>query len=267
MSAFNRILNRTLRLTTMSLCAALASPAAWAEKLILVNDSSPYCPFTRCENGKNGYVIDVAMAIFQAEGYSVEVMDVPWNRAIAMMNDGSADGILGIAKTSAPKLIYPKAEVAQYGISSFSLTSNSWSFNGIASLNQIRLGLVENYAYGELDPNLKNYLAKKNENIQWVSSFSPLLKIFRMIDYGEIDATLEETHVGKYILQNSGKISNYKISDRINKSPLLGYIAFTHRHPNSQHLAEVFDAGMAKLRKSGQLKIILAAYGMTDWQK
>jgi len=267
MTAFNRILNRTMFLTAMSLCATLAPPAASAEKLILVNDSSPYCPFTRCENGKNGYVIDVAMAIYQAQGYSVEIMDVPWNRAIAMMNDGSADGILGIVRASAPKMIYPKSEVAQYGISSFSLMSNSWRFDGIASLNHVRLGLVENYAYGELDPDLKTYLAKKNENIQWVSGFSPLLKIFRMIDYGEIDATLEETHVGKYVLQNSEKISNYTISDRINKSPLFGYIAFTHRHPNSQHLADVFDAGLAKLRKSGQLNTILAAYGLTDWQK
>jgi len=38
------------------------------------------------------------------------------------------------------------------------------------------------------------------------------------------------------------------------------------KHPQAKRLAELIDEGIARLRKSGELKTVMGRYGLTDWQ-
>lgn len=44
-------------------------------------------------------------------------------------------------------------------------------------------------------------------------------------------------------------------------------IAFSPALPQSEKYAEILSAGIAELRKSGELKQILSKYGLEDWKK
>jgi polar amino acid transport system substrate-binding protein len=240
---------------------------AHAEEIVFANDLSPYCPFTRCDQNKNGYVIDVVNAIYRAEGYSVVIKNVPWNRAVAMVNDGSANGILNIVKKSAPQLVYPRTEVAEFNPSVFALNANPWRYEGVDSLKSVRLGLIQNYGYAEGNPALANYLASNSANVDWLATDESLLHIFMMIEVGHIDATIDDLAVGNYVLRKSGKKNLFKVVGHLEQGAVPAYVAFSLKDKRSQHLAEIFDEGMEKLRKSGKLKSILADYGLSDWKE
>jgi polar amino acid transport system substrate-binding protein len=237
-----------------------------AEDIVFVNDSAPYCPYTICDKGKDGYVLDVVNAIYKRHGYTVTIKNVPWNRALAIINAGQANGILGVTKNTSPKLIYPRTEIAQYVPAVFSLAANPWKYEGVDSLKKIHLGLVENYGNGEGNPELERYLAGKPENVTYIVADNAIAHLFLMIEAGHIDALIEDQSVATYILQNSGKATLFKHA-RVQRKIVFGYVGFSDNDQKSRHLADLFDEGMADLRRTGELKSILAAYGLTDWQK
>jgi len=43
------------------------------------------------------------------------------------------------------------------------------------------------------------------------------------------------------------------------------FMALSPLNPKSRQYADLFSAGMRKIHKSGQLKKILAAYGVPEW--
>ena len=147
---------------------------AQAEDILFVNDSATYCPYTLCDDAKNGFVLDIVNAIFKSARYNVKIINVPWNWAILMVNTGHANGILGIVKGSSPKLVCPKTEVASYVPAVFSLKANPWEFTRIDSLKQIQLRLVQNYDNGSYDPELERYLASDPTNVSYISNEQPL---------------------------------------------------------------------------------------------
>ncbi len=252
------------------LFVALLALAGWndvlAEDILFVNDSATYCPYTLCDGGKNGFVVDIVDAIYKSAGYNVKIVNVPWNRAILMVRTGHANGILGILKGSAPNFIYPKTEVASYTPAVFSLKANPWEFTGVDSLKEVHLGLVQNYDNGSFDPALERYLASDPSNVAYISNEQPLQHLFMMIEANHTDATIDDSFVGTYLLQKMGKQKLFKLTPYPVK-PVPAYIGFNNKDQKSQRLADVFDTGLAKLRKTGELKSILANYGLTDWKK
>ena len=193
------------------------------------------------------------------------IVNVPWNRALLMVNAGTANGILGLEKSSSPNLIYPASAVAKYSVVVFSLASNNWRYSGVESLKNVRLGLIQGTGDGD-DPDFANYLKSNPANVTYLATNDTLLHLFKMIEAHHIDATIDDQFAGNYLLEKSGKKNLYKTAP-FHQNDTRGYVGVTPKDPKSRHLADVFDAGMARLRKSGKLKSIVAAYGMTDWQK
>jgi polar amino acid transport system substrate-binding protein len=267
MTGLNSIYRKFIRHSVFVVAIIFYPVVVQSEEIVLANDWSPYCPFIACEQGKDGFVIDIAKAIYGAEGYTVVIKNVPWNRALTMVNGGSANGILGVVKKSSPELIYPKIEVAFYRPVVFALNTNPWRYGGIDSLKAVRLGLIQNYGYAEGYPELEKYLKSKSAKVDWIATNESLLHLFMMIEAGHIDATIEDMAVGNYVLQKSGKTNLFKVAGELEYGVTPAYIAFTPKDQRSQHLADIFDEGIVKLRKSGEMKKILAAYGLTDWKK
>ncbi len=233
---------------------------------MFVNDATPYCPYTICTEGKEGYVIDVVKAIFQNRGYTVTIKNQPWNRALETVQAGKANGILAVTKSAAPDLIYPRHEIANYIPAVFSLNTKPWNYDGVASLKQVRLGLIQNYGNGEGNPELEKYLESKSSRISYIAAQDGDLHLFLMIEAEHIDAMIEDQLVGNFILEKMGKKHLFK-SNRIQQNYIYGYIGFRPADKSSQKLADIFDEEIVKLRKSGQLKRILDVYGLSDWER
>jgi len=259
--------SKIICLVVTALAFQLFSLHAHAEEILFVTDSSDCTQIDDCGKDRGGYIVDIVNAIFNSEQYSAVVKFVPWNRALAMVNDGRATGIIGTTKKSAPDLIYPKTEVAQYLPAIFTLKANPWHYAGVDSLTNVRLGLIQNYGYADGNPKLGKYLESKDAKIAWVTDTEPLINLFKLIEAGRIDATIDDESIGLMLLQKSGMQGKFKVAGYLEQGAIPCYVAFTPKDQKSQRLADFFDHGMATLRKSGKLKKILATYGLTDWEK
>lgn len=87
-------------------CAALAAPVANAQDsgqayVVAVNHAPPY-RIIRAEDGDQAYsgiYIDIANAWAERAGLKLQFVEVPFSRALAMMEAGSADIMLGPNRT------------------------------------------------------------------------------------------------------------------------------------------------------------------------
>lgn len=266
MNFIDNIVLRSFSLTILAIASFACHSFALAEEIVFVNDATPYCPYTICNDGKEGYVIDVVKTIFQNRGYTVTIKNQPWNRALATVDAGKANGILAVTKSAAPNLIYPRHEIATYIPAVFSLSDKSWNYENVDSLKKVRLGLIQNYGNGEGNPELEKYLNSKSSKISYIAAQDGDLHLFLMIEAEHIDAMIEDQLVGNYILDQMGKKNLFK-SVRIQQNYIYGYIGFSSKDKAPQKLADIFDEDIVKLRKSGQLKHILDVYGLSDWER
>jgi len=241
--------------------------AVAADELVFVNDEAPYCPYAICDHGKDGFVIEIVKAIYSAKGYSVTIKNVPWNRALWLVNQGEADAALDVLRESAPNLLYPKTEVAQFNPVVFVLKTNPWRYEGVDSFRSVRLGLIQGYGYGDERPDFAKYLASNPRKIDWVTGQNPLLRIFKMIELGRLDATMEDLVVANFVLMQAGMQEKFKVAGQFGRTKVNAFVAFNPNKPNAQQLADMFDQGISELRRSGKLQAILATYGMKDWVK
>ncbi len=237
-----------------------------ADTISIVADE--WCPYNCVpESDKPGYMIEIAVTVFQKSGHTVDYKTINWSRAIDKTRKGKYTAIVGAAKGDAPDFIFPDQEQG-VTISSFFLKKGAtWKYSGIDSLAGIKLGVIQDYDYGQF---INQYL-KKNSNtplVQFVSGDNALDLNFKKIEAGRIDAILEDKNVFLLKASEMGKTDLFshagdEISPgRDNKI----YIAFSPLNLKSKEYATLLSKGMDEIRTSGILKNILAKYGLSDWQ-
>lgn len=252
----------TLILSTLLITAVTSS----ADIISIVADE--WCPYNCIpESDKPGYIIEIAVAVFQKSGHTVDYETINWSRAIEKTRKGKYTAIVGATKGDAPDFIFPDQEQGVIRDTFFVLKKSSWKYSGIDSLAGIKLGVIQDYDYGQI---INQYL-KKNSNtplVQFVSGDNALELNFKKIEAGRIDAILEDKNVFLLKASEMGKTDLFshagdEISPgRDNKI----YIAFSPLNLKSKEYATLLSKGMDEIRKSGILKNILAGYGLSDWQ-
>jgi polar amino acid transport system substrate-binding protein len=259
-----RFLMTCLCLWMMQAHAALALPSS----ITLVADA--WCPYNCSPGSPNpGYAIELARAIYEPHGIKVHYEIMPWTRAINETRQTHFNGIIGAARKEAPDFIYP-TEIMGFSFYRFyTLPESTWKYTDVDSLKGVSLGAVDGYSYGE---KINEYLDLNRQNraaVQLVSGELAGEQNIRKLLAHRIDVMIEDPNVvanslkrmdKKEALRIAGVLRNPKISsDEL-------YIAFSPNNEDSQALAGLFDEGIKRLRKTGELAIILDRYGISDWK-
>ncbi len=250
---------RAFRLTCLLLMLA-APMAAKAQDIVLAADE--WCPYNCAADAeKPGFAVDLAKAIFEPLGYTVRYEVMPWSRAIEAARSGEVAGVIGVTRPEAPDLAYPKSILSQSRNGFFVRTDSEWSYTGRDSLDDISLGIIESYGYGD---ELNDYIAAKRDDmahVQSVSGNNALVQNIEKLLAGRIGAVIEDENVFRYTMMHWKEAqSSIKESGSAQPTPL--YIAFSPEGRNTATLVKLYDAGMARLRASGQLDQYRAAYGL-----
>jgi polar amino acid transport system substrate-binding protein len=245
----------------------ISAVSSSADTITIVADE--WCPYNcNPESDKPGYMIEIAAAVFQKSGHAVDYKTVNWSRAIDKTRKGKYTAIVGASKGDAPDFIFSDQEQGVIRNTFFVIKGNSWKYSGIDSLAQIRLGVIQDYDYGQI---INPYL-KKNSNppqVQFVKGDNALELNIKKIEAGRIDAFLEDENVfllkaaemGKTgLFSNAGYEINPEGDNKI-------YIAFSPSNMKSKEYATILSKGMEEIRRSGILRDILTRYGLSDWQK
>lgn len=212
-----------------------------------------------------GYLVDIATAIFEKRGYTIDFQLLSWNRAVDEARKGRINGIVGAYKEEAPDFIFPSDNLGKTTVTFFVRKEKNWHYNGIKSLDTVDLGVIDGYSYGTTE--FDNYINefKGTQKIQMAVGEDPLPKNLRKLLLGRIDATVDDVTVVNRAIKSLGYTDHFRQAGTLSKGNSI-YIAFSPALPESKEYAQILSKGLVELRQSGKLKKILAAYHLTDWQ-
>lgn len=241
-------------------------PLASGETIKLVAD--PWCPYN-CEPGtdRSGFMVKIARQVFQAQGYEVEYQQRPWVRALQETRDGNFHGVIGATRLEAPDFVFPDLEQGKMANAFWTLADSPWQFQESGSLEGTQLAVIAGFSYGEaiermlLDERYRPYITE-------LHGASPLKNGLKMLERGRIQVLLEDEHVMRYQLQQTGQAQYFKQAGYVPAEPdaVRVYIAFSPAHETSVDYARLLTEGITRLKASGELEQILATYGVNDWR-
>lgn len=252
---------RTLRL--MALLLLMTAPvAARAQDIVLAADQ--WCPYNCAPDDDHpGFAIEVAKAIYEPLGYTVRYKVMPWSRAVEAARNGDVAAVIGATEAETPFLTFPKQTLAVSQDGFYVRKNSDWSYNGPDSLNDVTLGVIEDYGYDEA---INAYIARHHNDmkrVQPVAGNNALVQNIEKLRAERIDAVIEDTNVFRYTLMHWNDARD-EIKEAGSNKPTPMYIAFSPKLRNSAEMVRIFDAGMARLRQSGQIQVLMTAYGIRD---
>ena len=256
----------------MVLAVLILFPAtAFPDTILLKSDT--WCPYNCALDAKlPGYTIEIAKRIFEKAGHKLKYEIVPWSRALKLVKEDDITAIVGVTRDEGPELIFPDQELGISDLHFFKRKGFDWTFKGVDSLKNVRVGIMGDYEYGA---GLDEYF-EKNRNtkkVQIIKAKEPLVLNIRKLLRDRIDVIPEDKAVFIYTASSMEVLDKVEDAgvDPINSKEGLEesrlYIAFSPKNPKSKQYAKLITDGIEQMRVSGELKEILAKYGLTDWRE
>lgn len=247
----------------LPLLLCLSAPGlARAETLVIAGDI--WCPIN-CEPGsaRPGIFVELAQRIFAESGIRVEYQALNWARTLREVRSGELNAAIGAGVEDAPDFIFTATPVAQSRNCFFTRPDTTWRFTGIESLPSVRLGVINDYSYG--DP-LNRYIAGnrgRGGSVQVASGDRALALNVSKLLHGRLDAVLENSWVMQSMLADSGQAGALRKSGcRQEDMPI--YLAFSPALESSRRYVELFEQGLQRYRADGRLQALLKAYGIDE---
>lgn len=231
-----------------------------AETITLRTDA--WCPYS-CEPSaeRQGILVDVARKIFEKAGYVVDYRELNWKRAIKEVRQGKYDGLVDAYETDAPDFIFPNEHIAISKMCFFVRPEKEWKYNGLESLRNVSLGVINGYSYGEI---LDRYIEinKKTNSVQVSAGINVLKRNIMKLDKKRIDVVVEDHAVMGDFVQRNPNFENLKNAGCLPGEKV--YIAFSPAKETSTVYADLIDAGIVAMRKNGELKVLFQSYGLIN---
>jgi len=261
---FKTILLCQLGLFFLASSAALADEKNKLPAEIITISADEWCPYNCSQKeGYPGFMIEIAKAAFKLSNIDVTYKPSNWSRTIKLVKDGKIDGGVGVTEEEArsENFAYGKEPMGQSSFVFVVRKDEKWRFTGPESLPKIRFGIIQDYDNG---PVINTYMATKPGNVVTQVGSDGFKKNMKLVLAGRINAAIEDGTVAAYELSTMGLADKTKFV-ALDEEPLPVSIGFTPG-PKGERLASILDAGIQKLRSTGQLAKILARYGLKDWK-
>ncbi|MDK8465678.1 transporter substrate-binding domain-containing protein [Marinobacter sp. SS13-12] len=230
------------------LCVLLAGGSLAEERTItLVGDK--WCPFNCNDHPDHrGVLVEKAASALAEEGFKLEYIEIPWSRAIISVRDGQYDAIVGTGISETPDFHFPPEPLANAHHSFFTLPTSAWEYQGLESLKDIRIGVIQDYSYGGL---YEDYIKENQDNesrVVILRGDRVLPRLVEMLGLGRIDVLVAEERVLNYHFALSGQENPLRHAGLANEEAL--YVAFSPALDDGAEFAEALGHGMKKIEKS-----------------
>ncbi|MBF0533360.1 MAG: transporter substrate-binding domain-containing protein [Candidatus Omnitrophica bacterium] len=214
---------------------------------------------------KPGYCVELIKAIFEPAGYTVDYQIQPWARDIAEVKEGNIDAVIGADSGDCPLCLFPKQAIGVNQNFYYVKKGNPWVFNGLKSLNLLRLGVIDSYSYdsGALDAYIKT---ADTQYVQKAAGDTALEVNIQKLQADRLDAIVENNWVLKNALKNLAIPEEAIVAAGKASEPQEVFLAFAPGKESSAKYTSLWDAGIQQLRASGKLKSILDKYHLADWK-
>ncbi|MBT4286840.1 MAG: transporter substrate-binding domain-containing protein [Deltaproteobacteria bacterium] len=213
----------------------LFSPSNAQAKDLLVAGTE-WCPYNCVDKNRPGIISEYVKLIAKRIGMKAIIELLPWSRAIIDVKSEKYNVLMSAGESDSKGLI-KSMKLLDYQMCFFTLHSSNWNYKGVKSLNLIRLGIIQDYAYGEP---LDSYLAKKRTNTIILTGQKPHKRLSSMLDISRIDTFVADRILINYIVGNK-----YRKAGCLKSSPL--YLAF-----NKKYNREIINKTNSEISKTGE---------------
>ncbi|GBC61707.1 amino acid ABC transporter substrate-binding pro tein [Desulfonema ishimotonii] len=224
--------------------------SALAEPMVFVTGGmSP--PYIYEHNGKiMGTDVNVLAAFCRQNDISAEFRSFPWKRALHMVRQGEAAGILSLFRTPerGTFLYYPSVPINSVKIVLIGRKSDHFTIRSLADLTGKSVGVIDGYHYGpefdSLEGLNKTYCKTKKEMIT-------------MLDRGRVNVITDSLDGFRFMCKAHGFDANrFEVLYRITENPI--YVGFSKKLPGrkGELLAEKLGLFLEDLRAKGKLEQI-----------
>jgi polar amino acid transport system substrate-binding protein len=256
-----------MKLTLTVFLTALISFSAAAQTTLTVRADS-WFPFNGDpKDMQPGYVVELMREIFPKQGITIDYQMMPWSRALSETRKGAFDAVIGALTSDAPDFIYPQEACGIADNSFYVLTGQSWKYAGISSLENVNIGIINDYSYGEA---VDAYIAKNKadaKKITVLNGENAIEQGLMMLQKGRLGVLVENDNVIKAKIKKLKLLPEQFQNAGTEGTPELMYVAFSPAKPDSKKHAEIWSKGVNEMRANGTLAKVLATYGVTDWKK
>lgn len=224
-----------------------ASPTK--DKYIIASDSS-FAPFVFQDdsNQYTGIDMELIKAIAKDQGFTVEVTNPGFDAAINSVQTGQADGIIaGMSVTDARKKTFDYSD-PYYTANSILAVKDSSNIKSYEELKGKTVGVKTGTAS-------QTFLEENKSKYGYsIKTFSDAASMYDSLNTGSVAAVMDDEPVVKYAIKQ-GK----KLKTPIEGTPS-GQVAFAVKKGSNPELIEMFNNGLANLKKSGKYQEILDKY-------
>lgn len=217
-------------------------------------------------HGPKGFMVDIAVRAFKRAGLAVEFKIVPWSRALADVEEGTADGCVGIYFSQAreKRFVLPTEELGVSVNKLFVRRDTNWKYAGPASMEGMVLAGTADYDYGELNAYIATAKKNKSPAVDFISGNNALQQNLKKLLADRVTVLIEDGAVVGYIAKQMDIADAIKIAGEVPPPHKVG-IAFSAKNPTAATYARILSEEIQKMRASGELLAILAAYAVPDW--
>lgn len=249
---------RNWKIITAAIAALCAPQSACAEGVLRLA-SDDWCPYVCARDGKivDGYLVEVTAKAMAAMGYRVEPVLLPLNRAMLRAAAGDVDGVYAPPDDAR---LRPSTVIAYSRACFYTRDDSSWTYSGMDSIKNLRLGVIDNYGYD--DGLMDAYVARDHKPGSHLD-----------FSYG---ANAGATNVQKLLSGRYGVMLEHElVMQRLSKDldatrqtrqagcleqPLPLRIGFARQDMRAPAWIKALSDGMKALHASGELAAIRARY-------
>lgn len=232
------------------LLSLLYSALLWASPFVIVTDPPP--PYEYMVNNiPVGMDVEILSEIAKKQHLQIQFNFVPWARAMIMVKEGKADGIISLLKTPEREsfLNYPETPIYEDRILLFANSSFKNNILALKDLEGHTVGVVADNSYSkEFDENLniiKEIVSDQEMGMRkLIANRTPLFIINEM--------------VGLYMIKEM-RVQNIRpLTFVVNQNKY--YLAVSRKSPRSRLFFKKISQGLKDAQKSGVLSEIKKKY-------
>lgn len=255
---------RSLRIVLLAgllghVSAAFAEPAK-AETLVIAADI--WCPINCAKDAAQpGVFIELAQRIFAEQGIKVEYRVTNWARALHDTRLGKINAVVGAGVSDAPDFMFTQHAPGISKTCFYAKVDSAWRYKDASSLHGSVLGAINSYSYGK---DINAYIAKHKTNtevVQLASGDQALTINVQKLLRDRVDVIIENSWVMDAYLTRTKQLDKLKlVGCRAQNVPI--YLAFSPSLASSQRYVKIFEKGLARYQRTGQLDALYKRYGI-----
>ncbi|WP_174875724.1 substrate-binding periplasmic protein [Vogesella oryzae] len=229
--------------------------SAFADKVVNLA-TTDYPPYFAAQLPEDGAVAAITRAALAKQGYRLVLHYRPWARLMAEVRSGQYDGVMAVwfDDTRARYLAYSHPLVNSV-IGFYGNRRKPIDVRSLATLRSYQIGTVSDY---------KNPDAFTAAHLQEVPADDDLTNL-KKLAVGRLDLVLIDKVVANHLLPSLPTRLSAELEWRdppVATMPL--YVGFSRARPETAERLAAFNAGLASLRKSGELKHIIQRFKLAQ---